>query len=220
MIKSEWSVIKEKWEVLQALNHEFSSRGNSEIFLKYNVYYYTQKYIDNVLIWLKNESIIEIDWPVTDWSWNYDSIGIKIINIDVFNKMYKDCKQEYIKIAKQQEMSSLGLDVKLIFNQRAGLLQWFNSDDELLGKLLINSKLGSAIICKLFGTKEITLKDGLIKVWPSKAITLSGLANFNTVSNKQINDAIDQLNKKLEKSNAPICIQRGDKSAFITVRDL
>ena len=216
MIKSEWSVVRERWEVLQAINHEFNSRDDAEIYLRYRSYHYTENYIDNNLKWLEKEDVIEIDWPDTAWRYDYDPIGINIINVAKFKKLYEEYKQKYEMTVKQQEISSLGLDIKLIFNKRAGLLQWFSLEDKPLGRLTSNSERSKKIFSKLFGASETTLRMGITKIWPSKTTNISGLATDQEISEKQVNDTIDQINRHLETNHAPIFIQRSDKAAFIT----
>ena len=211
-------VIKERWEVLQAVNHEYGSVEENVISLKHRVYFRLDDYIDNTLYWLEKEEVIISDKPPRGWLGL--SIGITIIDEDKLKELYHEYKQNYENIVKQQELSKLGLNVKIFFNNRAGLLQWFSPTDRPVGKLTINSERGKNLVSKLFGNSEVSLKDGITKIWPSKTVNISGIADELKLSEKQTNDTIDQVNRNLESGCAPILIQRSDEAAFITARNL
>ncbi len=174
-----------------------------------------------MLHWLAESKKI-IRWSCSGlWKYGYDPIEIEILDVDEFKKLYTEYKEKYINISRQTTTAASGFDTVLILNKRSGVLQWFDKDQKLLGDCPISSERSLEVLNSLWGQQnKISVKDGVAKIWPSKAIKISGVAAQLSRSEKEIVTSIDQLNRQFSNKEAPIFVQRNQKMVFVTARDL
>lgn len=213
MINSDPIIDNERWRVLQAINHEYSSREDTEIYLKKQNYYNLTRYIDNVLHWLKNEEIIQIRWPSIGW--DYDPIEIRIIDQDRFKEKYENYRERQESIKTDQNGIKA---VKMLLEDRIGRIKTLDNSGKVVNECILKSPEAQNLVVMLWGQKkELAMQDSQ-QIWSKSSKGKKMITDELKINIGRLTTLIDQTNRQFKTDQIPIWIRRVVSQVFLDIR--